>query len=88
MSPPDAAPQASIQLASRSDLGQVRMANEDSCEIFSREDGTRLLVVADGMGGAQGGATASQTALATIGATFEEGASARPDAMLAQAIGS
>jgi protein phosphatase len=86
MSPPDAAPQASVQLASRSDVGQVRTANEDSCEIFSRDDGARLLVVADGMGGAQGGATASQTALAAIAATFESTASARPAAMLVQAI--
>ena len=86
MSPPDAAPQASVRLASRSDVGRVRTANEDSCEIFSRDDGTRLLVVADGMGGAQGGATASQTALATIAERFARAASARPRAMLADAI--
>lgn len=86
MSPPDVAPQAMVQLASRSDVGLVRTANEDSCEIFSREDGTRLLVVADGMGGAQGGATASQTALAAIGATFASDANARPEEMLERAI--
>ena len=84
--PPGEVPEASIQLASGSDVGQVRSANEDSCDIFSRQDGTRLLVVADGMGGARGGATASQTAVATIADAFENDASELPSAMLEAAI--
>ena len=73
-------------LASKTDVGQVRQANEDSCDTFAREDGTQLLVVADGMGGHKGGATASRTAVDTIAETFEAEASARPADMLAKAI--
>lgn len=80
------APMDSIQLASKTDVGRVRSANEDSCDTFSRDDGTRLLVVADGMGGHRGGATASQTAVETIAETFSRERSARPGAMLAEAI--
>lgn len=85
-SSPDADPVTAIALASASDVGQVRTANEDSCEIFSREDGTRLLVVADGMGGARGGATASQAALAVIAEAFERGARSKAPAMLEEAV--
>ena len=77
---------ASVQLASKSDVGRVRQANEDSCGSFDRDDGTRLLVVADGMGGHRGGATASQTTIATIGEIFDEQASSRPPEMLSRAI--
>lgn len=58
--------EASIEIASRTDVGQVRSANEDSCETFALKDGSNLLVLADGMGGHRGGATASATAVATI----------------------
>ncbi len=85
-SPPGEEPEASVLLASGSDVGQVRSANEDSCDTLIRADGTRLLVVADGMGGARGGATASQIAVATMAETFEANASARPSAMLESAI--
>ncbi|HEB88141.1 MAG TPA: Stp1/IreP family PP2C-type Ser/Thr phosphatase [Deltaproteobacteria bacterium] len=70
-------PEAEVELASRSDIGQVRQANEDSCDIFVREDGTTLLVVADGMGGHRGGATASRTAVETIGELFVSESSGR-----------
>lgn len=79
-------PESSVQVASRTDVGQVRQVNEDSCGAFDREDGTRLLVVADGMGGHRGGATASLTTVSAIAETFEAGASARPGEMLARAI--
>ena len=85
-SPPGEEPDASVQLASKTDVGQVRQANEDSCDTFSREDGTRLLVVADGMGGHRGGATASKAAVATIAETFDAEPNARPKEMLARAI--
>lgn len=85
-SPPGKAPDASIQLASKTDVGQVRQANEDSCDTFSLEDGTRLLVVADGMGGHRGGATASRTTVETIAEIFEDSGSARPSEMLARAV--
>jgi len=79
-------PGASLELASRSDVGQVREANEDSCDAFERDDGSRLLVVADGMGGHRGGATASATAVSTIGQIFEQGRSSDSSDMLRRAI--
>ena len=77
------------RVASRSDVGRVRMVNEDSCGSYMLADGARLLVVADGMGGHRGGATASREALATIAAAFEESGSLRehdPHETLRQAI--
>jgi serine/threonine protein phosphatase PrpC len=85
-SPTEAEPEASIQLASGSSVGQVRAANEDSCGTFLRTDGTRLLVVADGMGGARGGATASQTALSIIAERFESSDALEPEVMLEGAV--
>jgi protein phosphatase len=85
-SPPGQEPEASVEMASGSDVGQLRSANEDSCDSLLREDGTRLLLVADGMGGARGGATASQTAVATISEAFETEVSALPNTLLETAI--
>lgn len=85
-SPPGQQPEASVELASGSDVGQLRSANEDSCDSLLRADGTRLLLVADGMGGARGGATASQTAVATISEAFETELSALPSTLLETAI--
>ena len=85
-SPAGAKPEAGIGLASKTDVGQVRQANEDSCDTFAREDGTRLLVVADGMGGHRGGATASSTTVTAIAEIFDAEASARPSDMLGRAI--
>jgi serine/threonine protein phosphatase PrpC len=75
-----------IEVASKTDVGQVRTANEDSCDIFERTDGTRLLIVADGMGGHQGGATASQTAVATISDLFIHDTSNQIEALIHDAI--
>lgn len=81
-------PGASVRMASRTDVGLVRSANEDSFGQFGKDsDGARLLVVADGMGGHRGGATASQTAVATIGQVFQESmGSTRNEDLLRQAI--
>ena len=79
-------PQASVELASMSHVGKVRSANEDSCEPSRRDDGTRLLVVADGMGGHRGGATASSAAVATILETFETDPAGGNDTVLREAI--
>lgn len=80
------APQSATFVASLSDVGRVRSVNEDSCDSFLRSDGTRLLVVADGMGGHRGGAVASREALATIAATFTENPSLDSASLLARAI--
>jgi protein phosphatase len=79
-------PAAAVELASKTDVGQVRSANEDSCDSVDRADGSRLLVVADGMGGHRGGATASQTAVATISEVFQQDTSDQSQDMLRRAI--
>ena len=53
-----------VQLTLLSDRGLVRQINEDAMGTVTAEDGTRLLCVADGMGGHQAGDVASQRALA------------------------
>jgi protein phosphatase len=62
----------SIATASLSAVGCVRSQNEDYCSEFQDSAGRRLLVVADGMGGHKGGATASRVAVEAIGEIFEE----------------
>ena len=79
-------PEARVELASRSDVGRVRSANEDSCDAAERADGTRLLVVADGMGGHRGGATASRTAVATISEIFDQDTSSNIEELILRAI--
>lgn len=80
------APQSATFVASLTDVGRVRSVNEDSCDSFLRSDGTRLLVVADGMGGHRGGAVASREALATIASTFTENSTVDPASLLVRAI--
>jgi serine/threonine protein phosphatase PrpC len=60
----------SIESVSLSVVGQVREENQDYCDEFVSADGSRLWVVADGMGGHRGGATASKVATETIGEVF------------------
>ncbi len=75
-----------VEVASRSDVGRVRSDNEDACDTFVREDGARLLVVADGMGGHRGGGTASQMAVATISERFADDPSNEIEELIRQAI--
>jgi len=72
--------------ASLSDIGKLRSGNEDSCGEFVREGVARLMVVADGMGGHRGGATASQTAVAAVGEAFERSLLDDPENDLRAAI--
>jgi serine/threonine protein phosphatase PrpC len=67
------APTPEIETASHTNVGMVRTKNQDSCAEFRSEDGTRLLVVADGMGGHRGGEVASASAIQVIGSHFEAG---------------
>ena len=47
----------------KSDVGMKRTANEDRAEVFLREDGRLLAVIADGMGGHNAGDVASELAV-------------------------
>jgi len=71
--PAEEARDGALRVASLSDVGRVRTVNEDSCDSLLRSDGARLLLVADGMGGHRGGATASREAVARIGREFVAG---------------
>ena len=80
-----AADTQNIDSASLTSIGQVRSTNQDYFGEFSRPNGERLLVVADGMGGHRGGATASRLATETIGEVFAKSTANSPD-MLYDAV--
>ena len=51
-----------MKVCGMTDIGRHRKDNQDSYAIHQWEDGTALLVVCDGMGGAQAGSVASSVA--------------------------
>ena len=59
-----------LRTASLTDVGRARSENQDACAEFPGPSGARLLAVADGMGGHQGGATASRITIETLGEVF------------------
>jgi protein phosphatase len=56
----------SIETASLTDVGRRRASNQDAFGGLVPASGARLLIVADGMGGHAGGATASRVAVETV----------------------
>ena len=62
-----------VETASLSDVGRVRSENQDACAEMQSPAGSRLLVVADGMGGHQGGSMASRLAVEAIDGVFQRG---------------
>jgi len=61
---------AQIETASLTDVGRRRATNQDAYGGAVSESGARLLIVADGMGGHAGGATASRVAIEVVDEIF------------------
>lgn len=57
-----------LQISHRSDQGRVRSSNQDACsvDLLDPRQNAALLVVADGMGGYEGGEIASRLAVETV----------------------
>ncbi|KRN83737.1 Stp1/IreP family PP2C-type Ser/Thr phosphatase [Ligilactobacillus acidipiscis] len=55
-----------------SDVGRSRQKNEDFVGFFTNQVGVSLAIVADGLGGHQGGEVASEMAVSNIGYEFEQ----------------
>lgn len=79
-----------VRMAMRSDVGRVRSENQDFAIVADgSESGTgkgHLMVVADGMGGHKGGATASKLAASTIKERYLAAEGGDVTAILADAI--
>jgi serine/threonine protein phosphatase PrpC len=81
-----------IEVSSQSDIGCLRQNNEDSVGYWEPEDDRqflrkgRLAVVADGMGGYEGGQEASRLAVETLVAVYRDFNGDDPQAALVQAL--
>ena len=81
-----------IEVSSQSDIGCVRKNNEDSFGYWEPEDDQqflrkgRLAVVADGMGGYEGGQEASRLAVETLMAVYRDLIDADPQQALVEAL--
>ena len=69
-----------------SDVGRQRAQNEDSFRVAAQPDGSRLLVVCDGMGGHEAGEVASQVASDRIVEVLSASSADNPPAALYQAF--
>jgi len=81
-----------IEVSSQSDIGCLRQNNEDSYGYWEPEDDRqflrkgRLAVVADGMGGYEGGQEASRLAVETLVAVYRDFSGDDPQAALVEAL--
>jgi PPM family protein phosphatase len=83
---------AGIEVSSQSDIGCLRTNNEDSFGYWEPEDDLqflrkgRLAVVADGMGGYEGGQEASRLAVETLLAAYRDSKGIDPQQALVEAL--
>lgn len=77
---------SALRVAQRSDVGRVRAENQDHSAVKTAGDSRALLVVADGMGGHRGGATASRLATETLVQRLESLSMDDPAAQLRDAF--
>jgi PPM family protein phosphatase len=81
-----------VEVASLSDVGLQRENNEDSCLYWEPRDEKefahkgRLAVVADGMGGYDGGQEASRLAVETVREVYDKGFRDNPQSTLIEAF--
>jgi len=81
-----------IEVSSKTDIGCMRQNNEDSFGYWEPEDDDeflrkgRLAVVADGMGGYEGGQEASRLAVETLVAVYRDFVGDDPQAALVEAL--
>lgn len=61
-----------MEYAYRTDIGRRRPNNQDYVGLFANQQSATLAIVADGMGGHQGGDVASEMAVSHIGYAFEK----------------
>lgn len=60
-----------MQIEFQSDVGRRRNTNQDYASVFTNQEGIKLAVLADGMGGHRAGDIASQMAVTNLGADWE-----------------
>jgi protein phosphatase len=85
-------PKPGLEVASLTDIGRLRLNNEDSClywepdsdEEFARKG--RLAVIADGMGGYEGGQEASRLAVETVRFVYDRDFSGDPQNALVSGL--
>jgi serine/threonine protein phosphatase PrpC len=81
-----------IEVSSQSDIGCLRQSNEDSFGYWEPEDDEqflrkgRLAIVADGMGGYEGGQEASRLAVETLVAAYRDFGGDDPQTALIEAL--
>ncbi|MFD1672810.1 Stp1/IreP family PP2C-type Ser/Thr phosphatase [Agrilactobacillus yilanensis] len=71
-----------MEFAYRTDIGHKRTNNQDSVGVFKNAAGAEIAIVADGMGGHQGGDVASEMVVSHLGRTFEDNRSETVDELI------
>lgn len=69
-----------MEVAYRTSIGKQRNDNEDYVDVFTNQAGKHLAIIADGIGGHQGGDVASAMAVSHLGHEFEQTTLATPEA--------